>query len=66
MSPEEEDYGRRYGELVAGMKGRFMDVDLAGSLEPPRELFVDVRVLRDAGEIQTEYGYVFFFFRFLF
>jgi hypothetical protein len=26
-------------------------------LEPPRDLFIDVRVLKDAGEIQTEYGY---------
>ncbi|KFY03704.1 hypothetical protein O988_01303 [Pseudogymnoascus sp. VKM F-3808] len=25
-------------------------------LEPPRDLFIDVRVLKDAGEIQTEYG----------
>ena len=33
-------------------------MDLTGSLEPPRDLFIDVRVLKDAGEIQTEYGYV--------
>ena len=24
--------------------------------QPPRDLFIDVRVLKDAGEIQTEYG----------
>lgn len=56
LSPEEEEYGRRYGELLAAYKGRWTDIDLTGSLEPPRELFVDVRVLKDAGEIQTEYG----------
>jgi len=33
------------------------DVELGGSLEPPRDLYVEVRVLKDAGEIQTEYGY---------
>lgn len=56
LSPEEGEYVRRYGELLAGWKGRWTDIDLTGSLEPPRDLFVDVRVLKDAGEIQTEYG----------
>jgi GINS complex subunit 1 len=59
LSPEEEEYARGYGELLAAVKAPWMDVDLTGSLVPPRNLFVDVRVLRDAGEIQTEYGYVF-------
>jgi GINS complex subunit 1 len=58
LSPEEEEYARRYAELLAAYKGRWTDIDLTGSLEPPRDLFVDVRVLKDAGEIQTEYGYV--------
>lgn len=57
-SPEEEEYFRAYSDLLAAYKGQWTDVDLTGSLEPPRDLFVDVRVLRDAGEIQTEYGYV--------
>jgi GINS complex subunit 1 len=56
MSPEEEEYARGYGYLVAGMKGRWTDIELGGSLEPPRDLYVEVRVLKDAGEIQTEYG----------
>lgn len=58
LSPEEEEYARQYAELLAAYKGKWTDVDLTGSLEPPRDLFVDVRVLKDAGEIQTEYGYV--------
>ena len=58
LSPEEEDYVRGYGLLVAGLKGRWTDVELGGSMEPPRDLYVEVRVLKDAGEIQTEYGYV--------
>lgn len=56
LSPEEEEYVRRYGDLLAACKGQWADVDLTGSLEPPRDLFIDVRVLKDAGEIQTEYG----------
>ena len=58
LTPEEEEYVRAYGLLVAGLKGRWTDVELGGSLEPPRDLYVEVRVLKDAGEIQTEYGYV--------
>jgi GINS complex subunit 1 len=58
LSPEEEEYARAYGDLLAAYKGQWTDIDLTGSLEPPRDLFVDVRVLKDAGEIQTEYGYV--------
>ncbi|CRK13064.1 hypothetical protein BN1723_009918, partial [Verticillium longisporum] len=45
-----------YGDLLAAYKGQWTDIDLTGSLEPPRDLFIDVRVLKDAGEIQTEYG----------
>lgn len=56
LSPEEEEYVQEYTELVASLKGQWEDIDLGGSLIPPRELFVDVRVLKDAGEIQTEYG----------
>ncbi|KAJ4855189.1 GINS complex protein domain-containing protein [Trichoderma breve] len=53
---QEEDYVRQYGDLLAAYKGQWTDIDLTGSLEPPRDLFIDVRVLKDAGEIQTEYG----------
>lgn len=56
LSPQEEDYVRQYSDLLAAFKGHWTDIDLTGSLEPPRDLFIDVRVLKDAGEIQTEYG----------
>lgn len=59
LSPEEEEYVRLYGDLLAAYKGQWTDIDLTGSLEPPTDLFIDVRVLKDAGEIQTEYGCVF-------
>lgn len=59
LSPEEEEYFRRYGDMLAACKGQWTDIDLTGSLEPPRDLFIDVRVLKDAGEIQTEYGYLY-------
>lgn len=56
LSPEEEEYTRQYSDMLAAYKGQWTDIDLTGSLEPPRDLFIDVRVLKDAGEIQTEYG----------
>lgn len=58
LSPQEEDYVRQYSDLLAAFKGQYTDIDLTGSLLPPKDLFIDVRVLKDAGEIQTEYGYV--------
>ncbi|KAL4811197.1 hypothetical protein BDV18DRAFT_6686 [Aspergillus unguis] len=58
LSPEEEEYFRQYSDMLATYKGQWTDIDLTGSLEPPRDLFIDVRVLRDAGEIQTEYGVI--------
>ena len=56
LGPNEVEYGRRYNELLAAYKGQWTDVDLTGSLDPPTDLYIDVRVLKDAGEIQTEYG----------
>ena len=56
LSSEEEEYLRRYRDMLAAYKGQWTDIDLTGSLEPPRDLFIDVRVLKDAGQIQTEYG----------
>lgn len=56
LSPEEEEYVRQYSDMLAAYKGQWTDIDLTGNLEPPRDLFIDVRVLKDAGEIQTEYG----------
>ncbi|KAF2722848.1 GINS complex, Psf1 component [Polychaeton citri CBS 116435] len=56
LSAEEEQYMHAYGNLLAAFKGQWTDIDLTGSLDPPKDVFVDVRVLKDAGEIQTEYG----------
>ena len=56
LSPQEEEYVRQYSDILAAYKGQWTDIDLTGSLEPPKDLFIDVRVLKDAGEIQTEYG----------
>ena len=56
LSPEEEEYARQYNDLLAAFKGQWTDIDLTGSLEPPLELFIDVRVIKDAGVVEMEYG----------
>ncbi|KAK2742700.1 DNA replication protein psf1 [Myotisia sp. PD_48] len=56
LMSNEEEYFRQYNEMLMAYKGQWTDVDLTGSLTPPQELYIDVRVLKDAGEIQTEYG----------
>ena len=56
LSPEESSYYHAYVDFLSQYKAQYTDIDLTGSLEPPKDLFIDVRVLKDAGEIQTEYG----------
>lgn len=56
LSHEEQEYFRHYQDVVANYKANFPDLDLSGDLEPPTSIFVDVRVLKDGGEVQTEYG----------
>lgn len=56
LSHHEQEYFKRYQELVLDFKSSISDIDLSGDLEPPTEIFIDVRVLKDGGEIQTEYG----------
>ncbi|GAV51600.1 hypothetical protein ZYGR_0AF00710 [Zygosaccharomyces rouxii] len=57
LSHQEQDYLKEYTDLLTELKsGDLADIDLSGSLTPPSDVFIDVRVLKDAGEIQTEYG----------
>ncbi len=56
LSFVESQYLEHYNEILTDYKNEVPDIDLSGSLEPPSEVFIDVRVLKDAGEIQTEYG----------
>lgn len=56
LSYNEQEYYRKYKEIMSEFKGEYTDIDLDGSMDPPRDIFIDVRVLKDIGEIQTEYG----------
>lgn len=52
----EQDFFKQYQDLIMNFKSDFEDIDLSGDLNPPTNIFIDVRVLRDGGEVTTEYG----------
>lgn len=56
LSHFEQDFYHQYDDVTIEYKSQFSDIDLNGSMEPPTDVFIEVRVLKDAGEIQTEYG----------
>lgn len=56
LNHAEQEYFKNYQKLIMQYKSNFPDLDLSGDLEPPTNIFIDVRVLRDGGEVQTEYG----------
>ncbi|EGW30118.1 DNA replication complex GINS protein PSF1 [Spathaspora passalidarum NRRL Y-27907] len=56
LNHAEQEFLKNYQELLLSYKSSFSDVDLSGDLNPPTNIFIDVRVLKDGGEVQTEYG----------
>lgn len=56
LSHAEQEYYKQYQDVVLDFKSGFADIDLSGDLEPPTDIFIDVRVLKNGGEVQTEYG----------
>ncbi|KAJ1653820.1 DNA replication protein psf1 [Dispira simplex] len=56
LSPQEQDFFSHYALLVSQYKHPFVGIDLNASELPPRDLFIEVRVLKDCGEIQLEKG----------
>jgi GINS complex subunit 1 len=58
MSPYEVDFLRQYNALIMDYRSDVLDVlDVAGGLlSPPKDLYVQVRVVRDCGTIHTELG----------
>ncbi|KAJ3156675.1 DNA replication protein psf1 [Geranomyces michiganensis] len=58
LSVQEAEFVAAYAALVSEYRGAFLDVDVGAALVPPGDLFVEVRVLKDCGEVQTESGAV--------
>ena len=45
-------------KVLTDYKAHYLDLDLTAAPLPPKELFVEVRVVKDCGELQTEHGMV--------
>ncbi|KDQ55458.1 hypothetical protein JAAARDRAFT_336961 [Jaapia argillacea MUCL 33604] len=58
LSPHEVDFLKEYNSSVMDFRGEFSDeLDITASItQPPKDLHVLVRVVRDCGVIQTELG----------
>ncbi|KAG5518464.1 hypothetical protein PMAC_002859 [Pneumocystis sp. 'macacae'] len=56
LAPAERVYLRAYTSLCSYYMQQWPGIDFGGALEPPSDLYVNVRVLQEIGEIQTEYG----------
>ncbi|KZT27786.1 GINS complex, Psf1 component [Neolentinus lepideus HHB14362 ss-1] len=58
LSPHEVDFLKQYNSAVMDFRSEFSDeLDITASItQPPKDLHVLVRVVRDCGVIQTELG----------
>lgn len=50
-SPYEAIFIEEYKELVTTWKGQWLDIDIGSSLTPPKDIFIEVRVLEECGEV---------------
>ncbi|KAJ3028518.1 UNVERIFIED_CONTAM: DNA replication protein psf1 [Siphonaria sp. JEL0065] len=58
MSPNEIEFLANYRQLLEDYRGSMLDIDLSAPLIPPKDLYVDVRVVKELGEIVAESGTV--------
>ncbi|KAF1332387.1 DNA replication complex gins protein psf1, partial [Globisporangium splendens] len=57
LCQREVQFFQSYDQLLTDYMADF-EIDLSADTEPPKDLYVEVRVLRDCGEIMTENGLV--------
>ncbi|KAJ3412629.1 DNA replication protein psf1 [Chytridiales sp. JEL 0842] len=57
LAQSEHEFLNGYRNALEELKGEFMDVDIGGALVPPKDLFVEVRVMKELGEVLTESGH---------
>ncbi|KAJ3083371.1 DNA replication protein psf1 [Rhizoclosmatium hyalinum] len=58
MSPPELDFLSAYRSLLEEYRGTMLDIDLSAPLVPPKDLYVDVRVVKEIGEVVADSGTV--------
>ncbi|TPX35509.1 hypothetical protein SmJEL517_g02115 [Synchytrium microbalum] len=55
-SPTEIEFSQGYRNALMAYRAEFLDIDLTAAPVPPGDVFVEVRVLKDCGEVLTESG----------
>lgn len=50
-STYETTFVKEYKQLVTSWKGLWLNVDVGGSMLPPKDVFIEVRILKDCGEV---------------
>ena len=50
-SPQELIFIKEYQELVSTWKGLWLDIDVGASITPPKDVFIEIRVIQDCGEV---------------
>jgi len=58
LSSLETDFSTEYQSIINNYASNFTGIDLSSSLEPPKDPYIEIRVLKDCGEIYTENGLV--------
>ena len=43
---------KEYQELVSTWKGLWLDIDVGASILPPKDVFIEIRVIQDCGEVR--------------
>ena len=57
LSQAEKDFFLEYGKMVRNYQNSLpIELDLLTDMEPPTDLFIEIRVLDDCGEILTSNG----------
>ena len=47
----EQTFVKEYQDLVTTWKGLWLDIDVGASIVPPKNVFIEIRVLQDCGEV---------------
>jgi GINS complex subunit 1 len=58
IAPPEMKLRNRYQELVSNYRSKLGDLDLGSEDIPPKDVYVEVRVLKECGQVLTEDGIV--------
>ena len=57
MNQNEKDFLYQYKKNVSIFQNSFpIDIDLMTDMDPPEDLFIEIRVLEDCGELVTSNG----------